>query len=416
MCRSRRPSLISSNKPQQVPWRQGKKRPERVYWPQNSLTDSGIRPGGGLPGAPNAPRKPPPCRKVREGNSWKIHENTGCWRRSIGWNYRSASPGRRRFCLTCNPKCYGGIGGELSTEAGEVAPLAEYSVPGTFDLIILATKAQDAIDVATSLVRLLAPRGTLLPIQNGGVPQMLASQLGERCMLGGLSNLTATMLRPGIYEQTNAGYLLIGELGGGESDRSERVRQWLSRAVNVKVTPNLKGAVWSKLLLNCSVTTIGAIAGLTMRAYIDRPEGRELFCRTYDEALSVSLASGVRREKMLVDPIPPGWNGRSISGEAYYLWLAEILNGYGDAKASMLQDFERGRTTEIDFINGYVVDTARQFGVNTPVNTAIVETVHAITRRQSAPDPNHLLQILQTSVDGGEASVPFPLSNKGETQ
>ena len=134
-----------------------------------------------------------------------------------------------------------------------------------------------------------------------------------------------------------------------------------------------------------------------MRAYIDRPEGRELFYRTYDEALSVALASGVRPEKMLVDPIPPEWNGRSISGEALDLWLIEILNGYGDAKASMLQDFERGRTTEIDFINGYVVDAARQFGLNTPVNAAIVETVYAITQGQSAPDPNLLGQILQTS-------------------
>jgi 2-dehydropantoate 2-reductase len=292
-----------------------------------------------------------------------------------------------------------GIGGELSIEAGEVAPLAEYSFPRTFDLIVLATKAQDAIDAAPSLVQLLAPRGTLLPIQNGGVPLMLASQLGERCMLGAVSNLTGTMLRPGTYEQTNAGYFLIGELSGGESDRSERVRQWLGRAVNAKVTPNLQGAIWSKLLLNCSVTTIGAIAGLTMRAYIDRPEGRELFSQTYDEALSVALASGARPEKMLVDPIPPGRNGRSISGEAYNLWLAEILNGYGDAKASMLQDFERGRKTEIDFINGYVVDAARQFGVSTPVNTALVDTVHAITRGQRAPDPNHLLQIVQTSVD-----------------
>ena len=50
-----------------------------------------------------------------------------------------------------------GIGGDLSTEAREVASLAEYSVPGTFDLIILATKAQDAIDAAPSLLRLLAP-------------------------------------------------------------------------------------------------------------------------------------------------------------------------------------------------------------------------------------------------------------------
>jgi 2-dehydropantoate 2-reductase len=290
-----------------------------------------------------------------------------------------------------------GSEGDLSIEAGEVAPLAEYSVPGTFDLIVLATKAEDAVDVAPSLVRLLAPGGTLLAIQNGGVAQMLSSQLGDGCVLGGLSNLTGTMLGPGIYEQSNAGYLLIGELGGGKSDRSDRVRQWLSRAVNVKVTPNFQGAVWSKLLLNCSVTTIGAIAGLTMRAYIGRPEGRELFYRTYDEALSVALASGVRPEKMLVDPIPPGWNGRTISGEALQLWLVEILNVYGDAKASMLQDFERRRTTEIDFINGYAVDTARQFGVDTPVNTAIVETVYAITRGQSSPDPNLLAQILETS-------------------
>lgn len=290
-----------------------------------------------------------------------------------------------------------GIGGDLSIEAGEVAPLAEYSVSGSFDLIILATKARDAIDVAPSLVQLVAPGGTLLPIQNGGVPQILASQIGDGCLLGGLSNLTATMRRPGIYEQTNAGYLLIGEFGGGESDRAERVRRWLSRAIDVKVSPNLQGAVWSKLLLNCSVTSIGAIAGLTMRGYIDRPEGRELFYRTYGEALSVALASGVRPEKMLVDPIPPGWNGRSISGEAHDPWLVEILNAHGDAKASMLQDFERKRTTEIDVINGYVVDTARQFGLDTPMNTAIVEAVYAITRGLSAPGSSLLGQILQTS-------------------
>jgi 2-dehydropantoate 2-reductase len=73
---------------------------------------------------------------------------------------------------------------DLSIEAGEVAPLAEYSVPGAYDLIVLATKAQDTIEVAPSLMLLLAPEGTLLPIQNGGVAQMLASQFGDECVLG----------------------------------------------------------------------------------------------------------------------------------------------------------------------------------------------------------------------------------------
>src|ERR1700694_3390203 len=68
MCRSRRPSLISSKRPQRVPWWQGKKRPEGVYWSQNSLADGGIRPGGGLRGAPNAPTKPP---RLPEGPSGK---------------------------------------------------------------------------------------------------------------------------------------------------------------------------------------------------------------------------------------------------------------------------------------------------------------------------------------------------------
>jgi 2-dehydropantoate 2-reductase len=205
------------------------------------------------------------------------------------------------------------------------------------------------------------------------------------------------MTTPGVYEQRNAGYLLIGELAGGQSERTERVREWLGRAVDVRVTPNLRGAVWSKLLLNCSVTTLGAIAGRTMREYVATPEGRELFDRTYDESLSVALASGAQPERMIVDPVPPAWTGRSVPGDAHDAWLGQILNGYGDIKPSMLQDFERGRTTEIDFINGYVMNVGRQFGVPTPANAAIVKTVHAITRGQAAPDPTLLGRILEAS-------------------
>jgi 2-dehydropantoate 2-reductase len=290
-----------------------------------------------------------------------------------------------------------GVGNALSVKAGEVAPVDEYRDRDAFDLVVLATKARDAIEVAPRLSGLLGHGATLLPIQNGGVAQMLADRLGDGSVLGGLSNLGATMKEPGVYEQRNAGHLLIGELAGGETERAERVRRWLGRAVEVRVTPNIAGAVWSKLILNCSVTTVGAIASRTMREYVARPDGRELFHRTYDEALSVALASGARLERMLVDPIPPGWTGRSLPGEAHEAWLAQILTFYGDVKPSMLQDFESGRTTEIDFINGYVVDLGRRLGVRAPANAAIAETVHAITRRELAPDPSLLGRVLQAS-------------------
>ena len=284
--------------------------------------------------------------------------------------------------------------GAVTVQATAIAPLDAYAADNGFDLVVLATKANDAIEAAPKLSRLLGPNATLLPIQNGGVPQMLAQRLGNY-VLGGLSNLGATMETLGVYEQRNAGHLLIGELAGGESERTERVRGWLERAVEIRTTSNLRGAVWSKLLVNCSVTTIGAIAGGTMREYMASPEGRELFNRTYDETLSVALATGAQPEKMLVEPIPPGWRTQSVASEEREAWITRILTAYGDVTPSMLQDFRRGRTTEIEFINGYVVNMARHFGLDAPINAAIVETVHAISGGRLAPNRKLLAQVLQ---------------------
>lgn len=289
-----------------------------------------------------------------------------------------------------------GVGGAVSVEVPDVAPVTEYRARAGFDLVVLATKARDAIEVAPTAAEMLRRGGTLLPIQNGGVAQVLADRLGE-CVLGGLSNLGATMTSLGRYEQRNAGHLLIGELAGGVSERVERVREWLAQAVEVRVTPNIRGAVWSKLLLNCSVTTLGAVAGRTMREYVASAVGSAAFERVYDESLSVALASGGSPEKMLVDPTPPGWSGHTVSGVAYDEWLDQVLKAYGDIKPSMLQDFERGRPTEIDFINGWVAGVGRRFGVPTPANAAIVEIVHAIERRELAPHPALLGRVLDAS-------------------
>ena len=212
---------------------------------------------------------------------------------------------RAAVCARWNVRVTG-VGGALSVEVAEVAPVDGYRARGGFDLIVMATKAHDAIEAAPRLSGLVGPGGTLLPIQNGAVAQAIADRLADDRVLGGLSNLGATMTAPGVYEQRNAGHLLIGELAGSESERAERVRRWLGRAVEVRVTPNIRGAVWSKVLLNCSVTTIGAIAGRTMREYIASPGGRELFrqlgVRTPANAAIVEAVHAIERRQIAPGP------------------------------------------------------------------------------------------------------------------
>ena len=273
-----------------------------------------------------------------------------------------------------------GFGGEARADVINVAAIKDYGKGDQFDLILLSTKAQDALEVAPHLLDLLAPGGVILPIQNGGVARVLADSLGEDKILGGFSNLGATMIEPGVYEQKNAGHLLIGELAGGVSERVERVARALGRAIEVKVSSNLTGAIWSKLLINSSVTTLGALCSQTMRQYMETEPGKKVFRQTYEEALSVALAIGTRLEPLAVDPIPPGWSGHVTTEEHYELWVEAIIAFYGDVKPSMLQDFERGRKTEIDFINGYVVALGHASGVPVYTNAAITNLVHQIER------------------------------------
>lgn len=273
-----------------------------------------------------------------------------------------------------------GIGGEARADAIDIAAIENYGKGDQFDVILLATKAQDALEIAPRVVSLLAPQGLILPIQNGGVARMLADSLGEDKILGGFSNLGATMVEPGVYEQKNAGHLLIGELAGGVSERVERVARTLGRAIEVKVSSNLTGAIWSKLLINCSVTTLGAVCSQTMRQYMQTEAGKKVFRRTYEETLSVALAIGTRLERLTVDPIPPGWPANSAAEKHYESWVEAVIAFYGDIKPSMLQDFERGRKTEIDFINGYVAALGQTSGMPVHMNAAITNLVHQIER------------------------------------
>ena len=107
----------------------------------------------------------------------------------------------------------------------------------------------------------------------------------------------------------------------------------------------------------------------------------------------MALHLGTRLERLAVDPIPPGWSNNFGAGEGYDSWVKAVIDFYGDVKPSMLQDLERGRKTEIDFINGYVVASGNAAGLQVPMNAAITELVHQIERGVLQPTRERLNEL-----------------------
>ena len=154
---------------------------------------------------------------------------------------------------------------------------------------------------------------------------------------------------------------------------------------DVRLTENIGGQVWSKLLVNSSFSGLGAVSGLLYREVMEDPAGREVALALWREGHDVGAAQGLRLEKVLgVEAgslVLRGPEDRGRVEEAI-----EVAMGYaGATKASMLQDLERGLKTEVDVINGAVVEKGREQGVDTPVNARVVELMHAMERGERRP-------------------------------
>jgi 2-dehydropantoate 2-reductase len=103
----------------------------------------------------------------------------------------------------------------------------------------------------------------------------------------------------------------------------------------------------------------------------------------------------VAQQQLAFSDLRSRWKGTSVPGNEYSVWIDQVMGGYGDAKSSMLQDLERGRRTEIDFINGYVAQLGRKAGVPVSMNAAITDLVHLIEQGKSEPHPARLKELLK---------------------
>ncbi|MBW2263922.1 MAG: 2-dehydropantoate 2-reductase, partial [Deltaproteobacteria bacterium] len=254
-------------------------------------------------------------------------------------------------------------------------------LPGLkFDLSLLLMKAHPVVEVARRTVPLLEPWGYMVTCQNGIVEDDVARAVGKKRVVSAIVGWGGTMHAPGVYEKTSPGSIHVGELDGGLSDRVQELGSVLESVAPVVIHKNIRGALWSKLAINSIITTLGALTGETLGTMLAVKRIREVALVLYSEVVGTAEASGVKLEKIVAHPkllyLPPD----PFPGER---WLKDLLarivaRKYGRLRSSMLQSLERGRKSEIDFLNGYVVRKAREVDVAVPVNEALVRMIKQI--------------------------------------
>ena len=255
---------------------------------------------------------------------------------------------------------------------------------GPFDFALVTLKAPHLEAALAPLVELGLVR-TYVSLGNGLVQERIAGIVGEGGLIWGTVEWGATNLGPGRLAQTTRAPFVIGEPDGEIRDRTRLLADALGVVEDVRLTENIGGQVWSKLLVNSSFSGLGAVSGLLYREVMEDPDGREAALALWREGYDVGMAQGLRLEKVLgVEAgslVLRGPEDRGRVGEAI-----EAAMGYaGATKASMLQDLERGLKTEVDVINGAVVGRGREHGVETPVNGRVVELMHAMERGERRP-------------------------------
>ena len=255
-----------------------------------------------------------------------------------------------------------GFGGDRYIPIGATTKASDVT---DADIVFVQCKANFNAAAAASVQHLFENGSDTVAIsfQNGlGNEEQLAEFFGEENVLGGLTAQGANIEGPGVVRNHAELPSYIGEMAGGVSDRVTAISEALS-ASGLPTSPSehIRQDIWRKLMANIAISAVSGITGLNIGQIFNEHLADAVSYAALEEAIAVANASGV---DLTVD-------------EAHEI-LGKIAgpNGTPGNKSSLRVDIENSRPSEIDYINGAVVDLGHKHGVAVPVNETLVKLVH----------------------------------------
>lgn len=234
---------------------------------------------------------------------------------------------------------------------------------GQVDLIIIAVKSYDTKEAAVAAKPLLGDNTRVLTLQNGiGNIEIISEVVGQEKVIGGVTNLGATLIDAGRIRHAGKGETVIGRIDGKIPVEMRAIREIFNKAgLETRISRDIKGLLWSKLIINVGINALTAITRLNNGRLIEFDGTRRILREAVTEAIRVAKR---KRIKLIYDdPLAK---------------VEAVCEATATNVSSMLQDVLKKKRTEIDFINGVIVRQAQELGISVPVNSVLVDLVKTI--------------------------------------
>lgn len=258
-----------------------------------------------------------------------------------------------------------GIGGKRTIE--EVHVISNPADIGNADLIIICVKSYDTYKAINSIAQIIKDDTVIITLQNGlNNFEIISRVVGKERVIVGITSHGATMLDIGHIRHAGIGDTIIGEIDGRASQKAEFIANILNNSgFQTKISDNIYGSIWGKLIVNSAINPITAITKLSNGELLEHDETIKLLRMTAKESTLVASASNVSLP--YDDPVS------AVESTC----RATSLN-----VSSMLQDVLKGKRTEIDAINGAIVIEGRKNTIKTPINESLTYLIKGIESSQ----------------------------------
>ena len=241
------------------------------------------------------------------------------------------------------------------------------------DLILVTVKSTATAQAAQDIAQWSRADAVILSLQNGiGNAATLQRNLPRHTIVGGMVPFNIAQLDDGRLHRGTQGELMIAPCA--------QLADWLPRfaaaGLPLNIRNDFEAVQWGKLLLNLN-NPLNALSGLPLKTQLSQRAWRRCLAQLIAEALTILHGAGIKPAKVV--SIAPHWLPTLLRLPDFLFRriAASMLRIDPEARSSMAEDFDAGRRTEIDFLNGAVVVLALSLGRRAPANQRIVELVHA---------------------------------------